>query len=147
MTATDDRTCAAPKASVDEEASLGELVSTATRDLSALLRQEVELAKLEIRRDVVSAGKGAGGLGAAGLAGLLGLLFLSIAAAYALGRVVPLGAGFLIVGGCYLLVAAVAALIGMRSLHKVGPPTCTLETLKDDATWAKHPTVAPVRRT
>ncbi len=129
------------------DASLGELVATATRDLSTLMRQEVELAKLEIKRDVVAAGKGAGGLGAAGFAGMLGLIFLSIAAAYALGRVVPLGTGFLLVGVVYLLLAAVAGLIGLKNLKKMGPPTKTIETLKDDAAWVKHPTVAPTRRT
>jgi hypothetical protein len=128
------------------DASLGELVATATRDLSSLIRQEVELAKVEIKRDAIAAGKGAGGLGAAGFAAVLGLVFLSIAAAYALGEVVPLGAGFLIVGGVYLLVAAVAGLVGVKSFKKMGPPAKTIETLKDDAAWAKHPTVAPTRR-
>jgi hypothetical protein len=110
------------------------------------MRSELELAKLEIKRDVVAAGKGAGGLGAAGFTGVLGLIFLSIAAAYALGRVVPLGTGFLIVGVLYLLVAAVAGLVGLKSFKKMSPPTRTIETLKDDAAWAKHPTVAPTRR-
>jgi hypothetical protein len=138
VTATDDRTT---------DPSLGDLVATATKDLSSLVRQELELAKVEIKRDVVAAGKGAGGLGAAAFAGMLGLVFLSIAAAYALGRVVPLGAGFLIVGLAYLLVAGLAGLIGLKSFKKMRPPTKTIETLKDDAAWAKHPTVAPTRRT
>jgi hypothetical protein len=140
VTTTDDT---APNTS---DASLGELVAMATRDLSTLMRQEVELAKVEIKRDVVAAAKGAGGLGAAGFAAVLGLVFLSTAAAFALGRVVPLGTGFLIVGGGYLLVAAVAGLVGVKSFKKMGPPAKTIETLKDDAAWAKHPTVAPTRR-
>jgi uncharacterized membrane protein YdfJ with MMPL/SSD domain len=138
VTATDQRST---------DPSLGDLVATATKDLSSLMRQELELAKVEIKRDVVAAGKGAGGLGAAGFAGMLGLIFLSIAAAYALGRVVPLGVGFLIVGVAYLLVAGLAALIGLKSFKKMQPPAKTIETLKDDAAWAKHPTVAPTRRT
>jgi len=127
--------------------SLGDLVATATRDLSSLVRQEIELAKVEIKRDVVAAGKGAGGLGAAGFAGALGLVFLSIAAAYALGQVVPLGVGFLLVGAGYLLLAGLAALVGVKSLKRIGPPRRTVETLKDDAAWAKHPTTVPTRRT
>jgi hypothetical protein len=138
VTATEHRT---------GDPSLGDLVATATKDLSSLMRQELELAKVELKRDAVAAGKGAGGLGAAGFAGMLGLVFLSIAAAYALGRVVPLGAGFLIVGCVYLLVAGVAGLVGIKSFKKMGPPAKTIETLKDDAAWAKHPTVAPTRRT
>jgi hypothetical protein len=128
------------------DASLGELVATATRDLSSLMRQEVELAKVEIKRDVVAAGKGAGMFGGAGFSGLFAMVFLSIAAAYALGRVVPLGAGFLIVGIVYLAVAAVLALKGKKSLGNVKSPEKTIETLKDDAAWAKHPTVAPTRK-
>lgn len=141
MSAIEDRS------TTSADPSLGDLVATATRDLSSLMRQELELAKVEIKRDVVAAGKGAGGLGAAAFSGLLGVIFLSIAAAYALGRVVPLGTGFLIIGVVYLVVAALAGLIGLRSFKKVSPPTRTIETLKDDAAWAKHPTVVPTRRT
>jgi hypothetical protein len=140
VTTTDDRR------TTSADASLGELVATATRDLSSLVRQEVALAKVELKREVAAAGKGAGMLGAAGFAGLLGLVFLSVAAAYALGRVVPLGTGFLIVGAVYVLVAGVLALTGKKSLGRMGPPTRTIETLKDDAAWAKHPTVAPSSR-
>jgi hypothetical protein len=130
------------------EPSLGELVATATRDLSSLMRQEVELAKVEIKRDVTAAGKGAGMFGGAGLAGLLGLLFLSVSAAFGVAHFdVPLGCAFFAVGAFYLLVAGVLALTGKQSLSKMGPPTKTIETLKDDAAWAKHPTVAPTRRT
>ena len=129
------------------EPSLGELVARATGDISTLLRKEVELAKVELKREAVSAGKGAGALGAAGFCGIFALLFLSVALAYALGEIVPLGAGFLLVGLLYLLVAGVAALIGKKSFSKVGPPARTIETLKDDVAFAKHPTVAPSRRT
>ncbi len=120
--------------------SLGELVASATADLSSLMRQEVELAKLEITRDVKQAGKGAGAFGAAGVAAIFGVLFLSTAAAYAIGRGLNLGLGFLIVGVVYLLVAGAAALFGKSSVQKVGPPEKTIETVKNDVAWAKHPT-------
>ena len=130
------------------EASLGELVATATRDLSSLMRQEVELAKVEIKRDVVAAGKGAGMFGGAGFAGLMALLFLSISAAYGIAHFdVPLGCAFFAVGAIYLLLAGLLALTGKKSIGKVGPPTKTIETLKDDAAWAKHPTTTPTRPT
>jgi hypothetical protein len=141
VTATDDH---GTKAS---EASLGELVATATRDLSSLMRQEVELAKVEIKRDVMAAGKGAGMFGGAGISALFGLLFLSISAAYGIEWLgVPLGCSFFAVGALYLLAAGVLALTGKKSLSKMGPPEKTIETLKDDAAWAKHPTQAPARR-
>lgn len=128
--------------------SLGELVQAATANLSQLMRQEVELAKIEIKRDVVAAGKGAGLFGGAGFAGLFATIFLSIAAAFALDKILPLGPGlgFLVVGLVYLVAAAVLALTGKKSIAKVGPPEKTIKTMKDDVAWAKHPTTAPDRK-
>ena len=131
-----------------QDQSLGELVAKATADVSTLMRKEVELAKVEIKREVVNAGKGAGAFGAAGVAALLGLLFLSIALAYGISKLIGdhVGWGFFIVAVLYLLVAGAAALFGKKSLAKVGPPEKTIETLKDDVAFAKNPTQVPTRR-
>lgn len=126
--------------------SLGELVSAATADLSTLLRQEVALAKAELKQEAVHAGKGAGMFGGAGFLGLLAVVFLSVALAFGLGSFTTLGVGFLLVGLLYFLVAGVLALLGKKQISKVGPPEKTLASVKDDVTWAKHPTVAPTRR-
>lgn len=124
-----------------QEPSLGELVSTATRDLSALIRTELQLAKVEIKRDVQAAGKGAGLFGGAGFSGLMALIFLSIAAAYGISWLgIGLGWGFFIVGLLYLVVAAVLAFTGKKKISQVGPPEKTIETVKDDIEWAKNPT-------
>lgn len=124
--------------------SLGELVATATRDLSTLIRSEVQLAKAEIKQEVTAAGKGAGLLGGAGFLGILALLFLSVSAAYGISWLgVPLGWGFFIVGALYALGAAFLALTGRKSLRRVGPPERTIETVKDDVAWARHPTRTP----
>lgn len=126
-----------------QEPSLGELVSTATRDLSALIRTELQLAKVEIKRDVQAAGKGAGLFGGAGFSGLMALIFLSIAAAYGISWLgIGLGWGFFIVGLIYLVVAAVLAFTGKKKISQVGPPEKTIETVKDDIQWAKNPTSA-----
>ena len=122
------------------ERSLGELVALATQDLSLLVSQEIALAKAEIKREVSAAGKGAGLFGGAGFTGLLALVFLSIALAFAIGKPTTLGIGFLVVGLLYLLAAVVLALSGKKKLSQVGPPAKTIETLKDDAAWVKHPT-------
>ena len=123
------------------EKSLGELVATATKDLSVLVSQEVALAKAELKKEVAHAGKGAGMLGGAGLTGLFALIFLSIAAAYAISWFgIGLGWGFFIVGMLYLVVAGVLALLGKKQISKVGPPEKTIATVKDDVAWAKHPT-------
>lgn len=129
----------------DQDASLGDLVAAATQNLSTLMKQEVQLAKIEIKREVVAAGKGAGLLGGAGALGALGGIFVSIALAYALNEVLPTFLSFLLVGVVYLVVAGLLALIGKKSLSKVGPPQKTIATVKDDVAWAKHPTVAPTK--
>lgn len=128
------------------EPTIGQLVAHATADLSQLVRSEIALAKVELKKEAVNAGLGAGLLGGAGFSGVLGLIFLSIAVAYGIhGLGAPLGVGFLIVGVLYVLAALVMALLGRRSLKKVGPPQKTLATVKDDVAWAKHPTQAPAR--
>jgi hypothetical protein len=132
-----------PGRTATEDRSLGELVATATRDLSLLVHKEVELAKAELKQDVAAAGKGAGLFGGAGFAGLLALIFLSISAAYGISALgVPLGCGFFAVGAVYLVAAGLLALSGKKKLGQVGPPEKTIETMKDNAEFAKHPTRA-----
>jgi hypothetical protein len=127
-----------------QDQSLGELVSAATRDLSALLRTEVQLAKVEIKQEVKAAGTGAGLFGGAGFAGFMAVVFLSISAAYGISWLgLPLGWGFFTVGLLYLVAAAVLALSGKKKVAQVGPPEKTIETVKDDIAWAKKPTQAP----
>lgn len=124
-----------------DERSLGELVASATRDLSQLVHQEVELAKAEIKQEVKAAGAGAGLFGGAGFAGVLALVFLSISAAYGISWLgIGLGWGFFVVGMLYLVLAAVLALSGKKKISQVGPPERTIMTVKDDIAWAKNPT-------
>jgi len=127
------------------EQSLGELVATATRDMSLLVHKEVELAKAELSAEIKRAGIGAGFLGGAGFIGLFALVFLSVAAALGIasGADIPWWAGFLCIGGGYGLLAGLLAMLGVGKLVKVGPPQRTIRTVKDDIAWAKHPTVAP----
>ena len=120
-----------------DDRSLGELVSSATRDLSSLVHKEVELAKVEIKKDIAAAGKGAGLFGGAGLTGLFALLFLSLALAYGIGALIGFGWGLLIVGLLYLVAAAVLALSGKKKISQVGPPERTIETVKEDIAVVK----------
>ncbi|HET7529599.1 MAG TPA: phage holin family protein [Mycobacteriales bacterium] len=132
-------------AGVEQEQSLGELVATATRDLSLLVHKEIELAKTEITAEVKRAGIGAGFLGGAGFIGIFTLVFLSVAAALgiAAGAGIPMWAGFLVIGGGYGMLAGLLAMLGLSKVVKVRPPRRTIRTVKDDISWAKHPTVAP----
>jgi hypothetical protein len=137
----------APRGTPVEEQSLGELVATMSRDLSLLLHKEVELAKTEISESAKRAGLGAGFLGGAGFVGVFALVFVSVAVALGIDEALnwPWWAGFAIVGGLYGGLAAMLAVLGLAKVTKVSPPERTIQTVKDDLAWAKHPTVAPNR--
>ncbi|MCC6496853.1 MAG: phage holin family protein [Propionibacteriaceae bacterium] len=113
-----------PTPAVREERSIGDLMGDVTRDLSVLLRQEVELAKAELRESAGQAGKGGGMLAGAGVAGFLALMFLSVAAWWALGLVIGNGWSGLVVAIVWAVVAAALAAAGRTELTRVrGLPT------------------------
>lgn len=124
----------------DQGRSLRELVTEATGEVSTLLRKEVELAKAELREEIVHTGKGIGAFGAAGLTAYLAVIFVSLAMMFGLAAGgLPLGAAALLVGLLYAAVAAVLAIAGKRELDaRTGLPR-TAETLKEDVEWARHP--------
>jgi hypothetical protein len=122
------------------EETLGALFATASRDLSSLVRDEVALAKAEIRRDVANGARGGAMFGAAAFLGVLAVILLSIAAAYGLVAAgLHPGWAFLIVAGAYLILAGVLALVGKKAVAKVGPPKRAIRTSKETAAFLKHP--------
>jgi uncharacterized membrane protein YqjE len=124
---------------VRDDSSLGELFSRLTEDLSRLVRDEVELAKVEINQTVHSARTAGISFGAAGVLGLMTFVMLSFAAAWGLAEVVHAGVAFLIVGGAYGLVALALVGLGRQRLKTAKPvPEQTVETLKEDVAWAKQ---------
>ncbi|WP_200830469.1 phage holin family protein [Arthrobacter sp. SLBN-122] len=114
-----------------DNASLGELLGDVTRDLSTLMRQEVELAKAELKQSTSRAGKGAGMLAGAGVGGHFVLLFLSLALMWALGAIMPLGWSALIVAVVWAIIAAVLASIGRKELKQIKGMPQTGETLSE----------------
>jgi flagellar motor component MotA len=124
-----------------EQTSVGELIGNISNDLSTLFRQEVELAKAEVKQEASKAGKAAGMLGAAGYAGHLTVLLLSFALVAALANVMDYGWAALIVGAIWGIVAAILFVNGRKKLKTVDPvPHRTVDTLKEDAQWLKNPT-------
>ena len=116
----------------EDEPTVGQLVANASRDLSSLVRSEIELAKAELKTTAVAAGTGAGMFGGAAFLALLAIIMLSIAAAYgvsALGLHPALS--FLIVAVLYLLIALALVLVGKRMLGKAKGPRRAIETSKE----------------
>ena len=121
-----------------ETRSLGQIVGDITSDMSTLVRQEIDLAKSEMKQEVSKLGKGAGMLGAAGLAGYLTLFFLSFALTYLLDNWMPLELGALIVALLWGIAAAVLGLRGRKEIKQANPQLpVTQQTIKEDVQWAK----------
>jgi hypothetical protein len=114
-----------------EGTSVGQLMGEVAKDLSTLMRQELELAKAEVKAEASKAGKCAGLMGAAGFAGYMVLLFLSIALWWALENVMDAGLAALIVAVIWGIVAAVTFVMGRKQLKTVNPkPERTVDTLQ-----------------
>lgn len=121
--------------------SLGELVATATRDLSVLIHSEIELAKAELAEQAKRAAVGAGLLSGAAAFGLLALLVLCFAAGFGLaaGASIPVWAGFLSVGGLFVIIAGVLGGVGAKALSRIGGPDRTVSTVKAGLSSLRHP--------
>jgi len=124
------------------EHGVGDLVKELSSQVSTLVRQEVELAKAEVGEKGKKAGAGAGMFGAAGAAALLMLGSLTACLILALDMAMPAWAAALIVTALWVAVAGVLALQGRKKMQEMGTPIPekTIETVKEDVQWAKHPT-------
>ena len=137
MTEFSDTTSAGATAPEDNR-SVGAIVGDIAQDMSTLIRQEMDLAKTEMKAEVTKAGKGAGMLGGAGAAGYLMLIFLSVAVTYLLAKVMPLWSAALVTGLVWGIVAAVLALRGRNEMKQSSPQLpMTQRSLKEDVQWAK----------
>jgi hypothetical protein len=113
-------------------ASVGELMGHVAQYLSILMRQELDLAKAEVKQEITKTGKAAGMLGAAGFAGYMVLLFASIAGWWGLANVMDQGWAALIVTAVWAVIGAVSFAVGRRQIREVNPkPERTVETVKE----------------
>jgi Putative Actinobacterial Holin-X, holin superfamily III len=110
-----------------DEPTIGKLVADASRDVSTLIHDEIELAKSEIQASVRAGGMGAGFFGVAAFLALLAIVLLSISFAFFLTMTgLDPAWAFLIVFGVYLVVAAVFAYAGRRKLKQARPPKAAI---------------------
>ena len=123
-----------------DERSLGDLFSDLSRETTTLVRQEVQLAKAELTQSATEVARGIGMLVAGGAVAYAGLLFLLLAIVFGLiesGWDAWLAA--LVVG---LVVVTLGAVLVLRARESLKPanlaPQKTVETLKEDAAWAKE---------
>jgi uncharacterized membrane protein YqjE len=119
--------------------SIGGILSEVVGDVTRLFRQEVELAKAELRQEATKAGKAAGMLSGAGVAALLAAVMVSLALAAVLDEVMHPALAALVVGVLWAVGAAVLYSTGRQRMREVSPiPQQTVETLKEDAQWLRN---------
>ena len=123
-----------------DEPTIGRLVADTSRHLSSLIRAEIALAKAEVKISVTAGGIGLALFAAAGFIAVLAIIVGSFAAAYFLAKIPHLDVawGLLIVFGCYLLLAGLLMLLGMRRFKRVKAPTRTIETTKLSVATLRH---------
>ncbi|HEU5148862.1 MAG TPA: phage holin family protein [Iamia sp.] len=118
------------------ERSLPELLSELTGDMTRLFRDEVELAKEELKQEGRKAGRAGAAFGAAAVVGLLAGVALVMFLGFALDSFLPTWLAFLIVT---IVLGAIAAALGVQGRNKareIDPvPEQTIETLEEDAQW------------
>ena len=124
--------------------SLGDLVALAAKDVSQLIRYEIDLAKNELKGDVQRVGLAAGLSGVAAFVACLVLVLLSIALAFGL---VALGiwdwAAFLIVAGAYVLLAVTVLGIAYLKLKRLSGLKKTRETVTEGLGILRHDAQPP----
>jgi uncharacterized membrane protein YqjE len=123
---------------------VGELLKQLSNETTTLVRQELELAKAEVREKAEKAGPGFGMWGAAGVTAMVAFGSLTAFLILALDGAMPNWLAALIVGLIYAAIAGFLYLRGKRRVQEAGPPVPeqTIETVKEDLQWAKHPTTS-----
>jgi len=122
---------------VQDEPTIGRLVSDASRDISSLIQKEIQLAKSELKVSVKNGGTGLGLFAGAAFFAVLGLIMFSVGLAYLFhwnGSGLDLHWAFLAVFVLYLLIAGLLGYVGYRKVRKVrGPEKAIAEAQKTKA--------------
>ncbi|MFJ2645330.1 phage holin family protein [Streptomyces sp. NPDC087420] len=128
----------APAGSAEDTTSV--LVTRATRQLSQLVREEMQLARAEMTEKGKRLGAGGGLFGGAGLVGVLAAQALVVAVIAALALVLPVWASALVVTAGLAAVAALLAVAGKKRVTKAAPPAPeqTIDSVKADVAEIKE---------
>ena len=124
-----------------DDRSLGELFGDLSRQLGTLIQKEIQLAKTEMTARVTTVGRDAAMMGAGGALAYAALLIGLMAIAFLIADLFDSSAwlGFLIVAVIVGVIAAVLIQRGRAELQRTDlAPRQTIETIKEDAEWAKQ---------
>jgi hypothetical protein len=116
---------------------LGDLVGELARDSQQLLRDEVRLAKAELRDEVKKSAKGGAEIAAGGVALHAAALFLGITLILIGSTFMPSWLSALIVTLIYAAAGAVVVSAGKKDFASANPARA-FDNLKEDERWAKE---------
>lgn len=121
------------------ERPVGELIKDLSDQTSRLIRQEMELARVELTAKGKQAGLGAGMFGGAGLFGLFAFAALTAGFILLLDLAVATWLAALIIAAAYAAIAGVLALLGKGRVKRATPPVPeqTRDSVKEDVRWTK----------
>jgi uncharacterized membrane protein YqjE len=124
-----------------EDRSIGELFAELSQKTTTLLRQEIQLAKVEMSQKASRVSKNVGFLLIGGVVAYTGLLALVAAGIILLGEVIAYWLSAAIIGVVIAAVGAVLVVKGANTLRQEEPtPRETVETLQEDKEWLKDQT-------
>ena len=123
----------------DSDRPVGELLKELSEQTTTLVRQELELAKLELTEKGKKAGIGAGMFGGAGIVGFYAVGALTACLILALATAVDGWLAALIVAALYGVAAGVLALSGKSKVQQAVPPVPeqAVDSVKEDVQWTK----------
>jgi hypothetical protein len=121
------------------DVSIADLIKGAVRDAQAMVRGEIELAKVEARAEVSRLARGAVMLVAAALAAIIGAVLLLTTMAWAIADLLswPVWSGFAIVTLLTLIAAGTLAFLGKNRIAAQRHMPRTVETLKENMEWIR----------
>ena len=124
------------------ERSTGALVKDLSQQASILVRKEIELAKVELAEKGRQAGTGIAALAGAAVVSLAALGALTAFLILALDEAMPSWAAALTVTVLWAVVGIALGVFARQKLREMGSPVPekTVDTLKEDLEWLKHPT-------
>lgn len=118
------------------EPTIGELISDLSSNASLLVRQEMQLGKVELSHKASQAGRELTLIGIGGLLANAALLALTAALIVGLTALMPLWAAALGVGASLAIVAGLLISSGVQSLKNIDPmPTQTIDSLEESKEW------------
>jgi hypothetical protein len=122
------------------EKPMGELFGDLSREMSGLVKDEIELAKVEMTAKAKEAGIGIGIIAGGAVVALAAFGVLTAFFVLILGQVMATWLAALLVFVVYSAIAGALVMVGRNRLKKATPPVpeATVQTLREDVDWAKR---------